>query len=99
MTPEEKRAQMTERDKAICDYYEAGHKVADCASNFKLGRQRVVQILKDAGVWRPYVRTNRTKFLGVNVTDETKDALRAKADEMGVSVSRLTSDILNEAVK
>lgn len=99
MTPEERRAQAAKRDAEICAYYQAGHKLAECATRFKLGRQRILQILKAAGVWQPYVKMKRTKFLGVSITDETKDALKQKAEERGVSVSRLTSDILDEAVK
>lgn len=99
MTPEERRAQMVKRNAEICAYYQAGHKLAECASHFKLGRQSILLILKAAGVWRPYVKMRRNKFLGVTVTDETKGALKVRADEQGVSVSRLTSDILDEAMK
>ena len=99
MTPEDKKVQMEQRNAGICAYYQAGHKLAECATRFKLGRQRVLQILKAAGVWQPYVKMARTKFLGVSITDETKDALKVRADERGVSVSRLTSDILDEAIK
>lgn len=67
MTPEEKQAQRTLRNQAICAYYEAGHALSACASRFRLNRQRVLQILKAAGVWRPYVKTSRTEFVGVVV--------------------------------
>jgi hypothetical protein len=99
MTTEERAAQMAERNTAICSYYQQGHTLRDCASHFKLGRMRVLQIVQAAGIWRPYERGRRTKFLGVNVTEETKDALRRKADERGVSVSRFASDTLDEVVK
>jgi hypothetical protein len=90
---------MTTRNAEICAYYNEGHKLAECASRFKLGRQRILQILQASGAWRPYVKTDRVKFLGVTVSDETKAALKDLADEKGVSVSRLTSDILDEAVR
>lgn len=99
MTSEEKKDQMNKRNEGICAFYAEGHSVAKVASQFKLGRQRVQQILTEAGVYQPYVKMDRTKFLGVSVTNETKDALKAKAYERGVSVSRLTSDILDRAVK
>ena len=99
MTDAEKKAQMTVRNQTICDYYVAGHNVRECASAFQLGRQRIMQILKASGVWRPYEKGSRTKFLGVNVSEETKDALRVKADAEGKSVSRFASDVLDEVVR
>lgn len=99
MTPEDKKVQMDRRNTDICAYYEKRHTLAECASFAKLGRQRVAQILQAGGVWRPYVKTDRTKFLGVTVSEQTKDALTRKADKQGVSTSRLTSDILDEAVR
>ena len=99
MTPDEKKDQMTARNAAICAYYANGATLAQTASRFQLGRQRVAQILQAGGVWRPYVKNGRTKFLGVTVSEETKDALKAKADANGVSVSKFTSDVLAAAVK
>lgn len=88
-----------ERNAAICARYQAGAKLGDCAKHFQLGRQRVLQILKAAGVWQPYEKGRRTRFLGVTVSDETKEGLTRMAEERGTSVSRLTSDVLDEAVK
>ena len=97
MTPEEKKAQRTLRDQAIVAYYNDGeHTLSECASRFKLNRQRVMQILKAADVWRPYVKTARTAFLGVQVSRETKAALQEQAGE--TSVSRYVSDKLDEMV-
>lgn len=87
-----------ERNAAICAYYEQGHKLSKCASKFEISRQQVMNILKQAGVWRPYVKGGRTKFLGVSVSEETKDALRKRAEEEGKSVSRLASDALDAVV-
>lgn len=87
-----------QRDEAICAYYVKGRKLAECASHFRLGRQRVLQILKAAGVWKPYEKMKRTKFLGVSVSYETKAALKVKAEEAGLSVSRFASDALDAAV-
>ncbi len=99
MTNEEKATQMTTRNAAICAHYTSGHTVRECASHFTLGRQRIMQILMAAGVWKPYEKGDRTKFLGVNVSAETKDGLKTKADEAGKSVSRFASDVLDEAVR
>ena len=99
MTDDEKRAQMIQRDDAIKAYYLEGHTVRECASHFRLNRSRIYQLLCKAGVdtTRPS-KSKRNKFLGVNVSEETKDALKAKADEQGTSVSRFASDALDAAV-
>lgn len=99
MTDEERARQMTTRNKMICDCYASGKTLKQCASEFQLGRQRILQILQAAGAWKPYVKQGREKFLGVNVTAETKDALKEQADAKGVSVSKFASDVLDEAVR
>lgn len=99
MTPEEKHEQMQQRNADICAYYEGGHKLIECASKFRLSRQRVIRILQTAGVWRPYVKSGRTQFLGVSIKKETKDALTSEAERQGVSVSKLTSDALDKMVE
>jgi hypothetical protein len=99
MTPE-KRAEIDERNARIVDYYKEGHSISECGVEFKLGRQRVQQILKEAGVWKPYEKSERTQFLGVSVSEETKAGLNAIAERRGVrSVSKLTSDLLDEFVQ
>jgi hypothetical protein len=98
MTHEERIEQMTQRNAAIAAYYADGHKLKDVASKFGLGRQQTMNILVKAGVWKPYEKGSRTKFLGINTTSDTKDALTAKAADAGVSVSRLVSDALDEMV-
>lgn len=87
-----------ERNAAICASYQAGTRLAKVASDFKLGRQRVLQILKAAGVWRPYERGTRTKFLGVTVSEATKDGLTEMAAAKGISVSKMTAEALDEMV-
>lgn len=99
MTSDEKAAQMKQRNDAICAYYREGHKLAECASRFKLGRQRVLQILQAAGAWRPYEKNGRDKHLGVTVTGQLHADLKEAAAERGVSTSKLVSDILEGAVK
>lgn len=86
------------RDFLICECYKAGASMAECGRRYGLGRQRVQQILKKAGVWRPYSKTRRNQHLGVVVTPETKAALESEAEAKGVSVSKLTSDKLDELV-
>lgn len=96
VTNEEKLQQMTERNAAICAYYQAGHKVSQCASQFRLGRMRVIQVLQKAGVWRPYVKNARTEFLGVSVSEVDKLALRVEAERRGLSMSALTADLIRK---
>lgn len=96
MTPEEKRAQMQQRDAAIVAYYQEGRKLSECASRFRLGRQRVLQILKRADAWRPYVKKNRTNFLGVSISDATKEALRRESERRGVSMSSLSDEAIQK---
>lgn len=98
MTPEEKVTQMNERNAAICACYLAGNKPGVVASKFRLGRQRVLQILQAAGAWKPYEKGDRTWFLGVNISEETKAALERRATAEGKSVSRFVSDRLDAAV-
>ena len=99
MTPEEKQARMDQRNVDICLYYKDGHKLSECASPFQLGRQRILQILQKGGVWKPYEKMKRDKFLGVTVKDETHLALKERAVEEGTSVSRFVSDHLDNLVK
>ena len=99
MTPEEKARQMEARNAAICEFYAEGRSAKQVASKFRIGRQRVYQILNAAGaIIRPRP-TRRQKFLGVTITSETKSALEAKAEAEGTSVSKLVSDALDEVVK
>jgi len=89
---------MEERNAAICAYYKADHSVAACADKFNLGRQRILQILQKAGVWKAVDKGERTKFLGVSVKDKTKEGLGTLAKKKGVSVSKFASDVLDGVV-
>ena len=83
------RSRMAERNKAICDYYLDAHTITECGRKFGLRRQRVQQILKSGGVWKPHEKSDRSEFVGINVSAEVKDALKQKAKKRGVSLSRL----------
>ncbi len=98
MTNEEKAAQTKQRDDAIVAYYQEGHKISQCARHFHLNRQRVLQILKHREAWVPYVRgpkSDRTDFLGINITEADKQALKAEADKRGVSMSALSAEVIS----
>ncbi len=62
-------------------------------------RQHAMIILKRAGVWKPHEKGNRTEFLGITVTKDTKDALKREAVKQGTSQSQLTSQILTERLE
>lgn len=90
---------MTERNAAICAYYQSGRKITECAEKFGLDRQRVYQILKAAKVWRPYKRrVTRTAYVGIFVSPDTKTKLQAVANKHGRSVSRFASEALDAIV-
>lgn len=86
----------TERDAEICAFYAAGHSMRACCVKYKLGDQRITQILRKGGVWLPRVKGERTTFVGAHVTPEAKGKLQQKASAAGKSVSRFTSDLLEE---
>ena len=93
------REQMNLRNESICKSYQEGSSIQAICKQFDLRRQRVYQILARGGVWKPRRKTKRTKFLGVSVSEQTKKALQQQAEEQGVSVSRFTSDKLDELTK
>lgn len=99
MTNEEKDAQRKVRDQAICDEYMSGATLRDCGRLFRLNPTRIKQIVTAAGLWRERPRNARSSFIGVEVSPETKEAVKKKAEETGVSVSKFASDRLEEAVK
>lgn len=90
---------MTLRDEELCQKYVAGHSVQQCAEAYSISRERVRQILRKAGVWKTGIWAFRREFIGVNVTEEVKDALQAKADAEGTSVSKLAALALEDLVE
>ena len=89
---------MSERNEEICARYMAGETLQAVGDRFGISRMRVKQIVKKAGLWRQRSK-EQVEFLGVNLAIETKEALRAKADKRGISMSRLTSDALTAMLK
>lgn len=100
-----------ERNDEICKLYTVeGLTTQQCAERFKISRERVRQILRRAGIYRKdraeqkilglrngVVETAaRDEFLGVNLSESDKHALRAEAERRGVSMSSLTSDLIKE---
>ena len=85
---------MNERNITIIARYTAGETLKEIAASYGLSCQTIRGIVRRAGVFRR--QTPRPEFLGVDVTTDTKAALKAEAERRGVSVSRLTSDTLEQ---
>lgn len=93
-----KNTTMEERNEQIRAYYNDGERsLAEVGRKFGLKRQRVQQILKKLGAWKPHKPSGRTEHLGVTVKPETKHALEELAGD--ASVSRLASDVLDDYVE
>lgn len=93
------REEIADRNDDLCKYYVEGHTLDECAERFGFSSQWARKILQRKKIWRPQYIKNRTKFLGVNISEETKAALARQAEERGVSVSRLVSDHVDKLVK
>lgn len=86
------------RNAEIGRRYMEGETLQSIGNSYGISRMRVKQIVKKAGLWRKRTRED-VEFLGVNLAPGTKDALRAKADERGVSMSKLTNDAITLMLK
>lgn len=90
----------TERDQHICEEYSHGDSIALLCLKYDLSHGRVRQILRKAGVYTNHqVTTDREKFLGVNISEPVKTALKQEAERRGMSMSALTSDVLKEMLE
>ena len=95
------RKSKKERNDEICARYKAGATLEACAEAFGISKERVRQVLRRAGVFkadRLRAASDRTAFLGVNLTPATKEALKVGAEERGASVSQFVSDALDDLV-
>ena len=99
-----------QRNENICADYVSGLTMEQCAEKYGLTKQRVRQILdkhdigkefrakpKEIGLKDGVVEDeSRDVFLGINVSEADKNALREEAERRGLSMSRLSSDFLKE---
>ncbi len=89
-----------ERDKEICRLYSVENLThEDIGDRYNLKRQRIQQILKQNGLDRTArtpIRSERDAYVGLNVTEEVKEALKAEAIKRGISVSQIGSQTLKE---
>jgi hypothetical protein len=86
----------SERDAELIRRYLGGETVDSLRADFKLTHERIYQILRKAGIPRARRSEGRNQFLGVNLTEPIKDALRAEAERRGLSISALSSDMLRD---
>lgn len=92
---------MTSRDADICQRYERGEQPSAICKLFQITPERVRQIVRLSGrtmrpVGTPRVRSDRTMFLGVEVSKVVKTALRKEAQRRGISMSLLTAETVRE---
>lgn len=91
-----------ERNEKIRQGYLDGRTIYDLKKEFGISHERIRQILRKAGVQavdrgvEAEPEQVRDEFLGVNVSDDTKQALRDLAARRGISMSRLTSDAIEK---
>lgn len=82
-----------QRNDEICSLYtEQGKTIYVLSSQFKISHERVRQILRKRGVLRKdrqQQTTSRDKFVGVEVTETAKQALRDESAKSGESMSEL----------
>lgn len=87
----------TERDAIICNEYQNDKPIDVLAVEFKLSHQRIRQILRKYDVWKK--QESRPAFLGIDVTEETKEKLKEEAAKSGKSVSRFASDVIERSLE
>lgn len=89
-----------ERDKKICAQFVAGSSLREIATDTELSPEWVRQILRHYGLYKKdrgvKTKPDRDEFLGVNLTEDVKGALRAEAFRYGVSMSEYASDAIRE---
>jgi hypothetical protein len=73
-----------ERDLAVCELYKAGNDVVECGRPFRIGRERVYQILRKHGV---------TMRKGVAIAEPTDEV------EPPVRLDRFTAEVIKSRSK
>lgn len=89
------------RSDEICRLYTVdGLTMQEIGDLYEVSRERVRQILTRKGIRkqdRPSRPTScRDEFLGVNISDDVKSALRTEATKRGISMSAMTSEVIKD---
>lgn len=89
------------RDFSICAQYKAGKTLQRIADAFDLSKARVWQIVKKGELTKNDRKKAdvRDEFLGVNLSEPVKMALRAETERRGVSMSEFTSELLVDMLR
>lgn len=89
------------RDAAICQLYKEGATLQALGHAYRLSKARVWQIVKKGGLSsRDRNKADvRDEFLGVNLSEQVKSALRAETERRGVSMSEFTSELLVDMLR
>lgn len=85
-----------ERDDTIVAQYVEGMQVQNIASRHGLSRIRIHQILRKRDVPRRIAAPSLEEFLGINLTEPIKDALRVEAHKRGITMTRLSAGALKQ---
>ena len=108
-----KAEQNKNRNEEICKRYVEGGTLKSIAFDYGLSSERVRQILQRGGISKHFrakqknvglkdgvfVTDERGEFLGVNLSEEDKTALREEAARRGISMSKLSSNIIQEMLE
>ncbi len=85
------------RDAELIERYATGETIESLREAYGISHERIYQILRKAGIpRRRQGAEDRDQFLGVNLSESVKDALRAEALRRGISMSALSSDMLRD---
>lgn len=97
------------RNDAMCRQYLAarakgegsGDIVWALATQYHVTPAWVYDILRRGGISteRVFNASDRDVFLGINISDDVKDALKRKAEHDGFSVSRLSHEMLSQMLR
>lgn len=89
------------RNAEICRRYAAGEPMQALVEAYALTAERIYQILRKTGGVRRTgpPRSGRDEFLGVELTEEAKVALRAEAQKRGLSMSELSFNTLRSMLR
>lgn len=88
------------RDQTICTRYQNGETLQALADEFRMTKGRAHQIIRKYNLTRKdREHTTRDEFLGVNLSESVKAALREETQRRGVSMSEFTSELLVDMLR
>lgn len=90
-----------ERDADICRRYLTGETLQSIGDSYGLSRQRIEQIIQQAGIWRQSAikPSERDEFVGIVVPKPLKDALQDEAETRNTSMSQVIIEAFTKALE